>query len=479
MGSVFLAQDKMLGRQVAVKSIRVDPDMGQDEHLQLRERLLREARVAAALSHPNLVAIYDVGEDADRGEVYLVMEYVAGSTLEKMLEGKRALPAFAAIDILRPVADGLDYAHAQGVFHRDIKPSNLLILPSGKVKIADFGIAKSQGEDPLTKSGSVLGTLLYMAPEHFSGTGIGGGADQFSLAVTAYRMLTGQYPFAAASMAEYYNKVCQREPESVLTLRPELGDAVDSVFKQALAKNAGRRFADCRSFVEALSTAIVPAGVARDIPEPSPEAALPVPEPKRKFGRRYQVAAFVACLVLGTAVAVISRSDKQGIPSVIKPVPIQPQGLPGGAPPAPAKYPGASLEEAKAIPNRTKADKTDPPALSKSPAPSKAKSAAPPRAANQGKKPVSTAVPYRGPKEGRLVWIGELDAGERIEISPNGSSVGSMEGKLPGVAVKVRVSPESVKAVTPPGPENGWRSLTLQNGDQKQAYIIVIWSVIE
>src|SRR5262249_43787520 len=154
-----------------------------------------EARSAGILSHPNIITIYDMAEQGDTA--YIAMEFVAGATLEQLLAAKEPLAAERIFSILRQTAGGLDYAHRKGIIHRDIKPANIILNEAGEAKIADFGIAKISAADQLTQTGLIVGTPNYMAPEQVQGKAVTGFADQYSLTVLAYEMLTGDKPFVA------------------------------------------------------------------------------------------------------------------------------------------------------------------------------------------------------------------------------------------------------------------------------------------
>jgi eukaryotic-like serine/threonine-protein kinase len=219
MATVELARDSELGRRVAVK--RLFASLAGDSIFQTR--FLREARMAASLSHPNLVAVYDVGEE--EGLPYIVMEYVEGETLAELMARTGPIEPDRAVDLLLQVCAGLEHAHAAGLVHRDIKPQNLLIRSDGVVKIADFGIARTLQATQLTQAGTVLGTAAYLAPEQAAGDTVTAAADIYSLGVVAYELLTGRTPYAFESLADLALK--QQEPPPPLTeVPPELGRVI-------------------------------------------------------------------------------------------------------------------------------------------------------------------------------------------------------------------------------------------------------------
>jgi eukaryotic-like serine/threonine-protein kinase len=256
MATVELALDEELGRRVAVK--RLFASLAGDDIFQTR--FLREARMAAGLSHPNLVAVYDVGEDD--GLPYIVMEYVDGETLAELMAQTGPMQPDRAVDLLLQVCAGLEHAHAAGLVHRDIKPQNLLVRRDGVAKIADFGIARTLQATQLTQAGTVLGTAAYLAPEQAAGERVTAAADIYSLGAVAYELLSGRPPYTVESLADL--AVAQREPPAPIDgVSPELSRAI----LRALSADPEAR---------------PPAATfARELAEASPEvptAALPPPQ---------------------------------------------------------------------------------------------------------------------------------------------------------------------------------------------------------
>jgi serine/threonine-protein kinase len=275
MGVVYLATDPMLNRQVAVKTVDLGADMEPEEREFMRTRLLRDARAAAVLKHPNIVGIYDVFEDA--GRAYVVMEFVEGDNLAALLK-KTPLPESALIlKILRQMADALDYTHAQGVIHRDIKPANVMIDANGAAKIMDFGIARITDTRTCTPTGMVMGTVEYMAPEQILGAAVDGRADQFALAVVAYQMMTASSLFGPHTLATLTYKLVNEAPALPSTRNAALPRGVDAVLTKALSKNPVDRFATCGEFVNALARAYSDAPTAPLAPPTLPMAAVPQP----------------------------------------------------------------------------------------------------------------------------------------------------------------------------------------------------------
>lgn len=253
MGIVYRALDPAIGRTVAVKTIRLGDFQDPAERARLRERLFREARSAGVLSHPNIVTIYDIAEENDTAYVFL--EFVDGQTLEQMLAAPEPLDRERLIDILRQTAAALDYAHQKGIVHRDIKPANIMVSVDGQAKITDFGVAKIVSQQ-MTQAGTILGTPNYMSPEQIQGAQVDGRSDQYSLAVIAYEMLTGEKPHSADSLPTLLFKIAKEEPPPARRLNPTLGSEVDVVLGRALAKDPAERYRTCSEFVSALAIAV-------------------------------------------------------------------------------------------------------------------------------------------------------------------------------------------------------------------------------
>ncbi len=258
MGVVYKALDPAIGRTVAIKTIRLSDLSNPDERQRVRERLLREAQSAGVLSHPNIVTIYDVLEKEDYA--YIFMEYVNGSSLEKMLR-KRSLPESGALlHFLRQVAEALDYAHRKGIIHRDIKPANIIISEGGPgverlAKIADFGVAKFVSHE-MTHSGTMIGTPNYMSPEQIQGIPIDARSDQFSLGVVVYELLAGEKPFTAENLPALFYLICKQDAKPIEQANTTATETVGKVLQRALAKDPSQRFASCGDFIGALSMAL-------------------------------------------------------------------------------------------------------------------------------------------------------------------------------------------------------------------------------
>src|SRR5437764_2733787 len=240
MGVVYRARDPKINRVVAVKTVSL---AGQppDAELEYRERFFREAEAAGRLSHPGIVTIYDVGEEPEIRAPYIVMEFVNGPSLEKLLsEQDHTLRLEQALQLTLELAEALDYAHSQGVVHRDIKPANILITEDGHPKIADFGVAWMHQE--ITQVGEVVGSPAYMAPEQMSGKQGDARSDLFSLGVVLYSMITGFRPFQGNSAKTVVFKVMNIEPVPVTSFQTEVSPELDAIVSRAIAKDPEDRY---------------------------------------------------------------------------------------------------------------------------------------------------------------------------------------------------------------------------------------------
>jgi eukaryotic-like serine/threonine-protein kinase len=271
MGDVYRAHDPAIGRPVAIKIIRREllGGSGADQWL---ERFKREARAAGQRFHPNIVAMLDYGEE--NGLPFLAMEFVDGSSLASLLKTAGPLPLERALDIIVQVLAGLGFAHQSGIIHRDIKPSNILVPPNGSVKIADFGIARTDSSD-LTVVGDVLGTPAYVAPEQLRGDPVDQRSDLFAAAVMLFEALTGVKPFRAKTLAESMSLMERRGPEDICTLNPLVPIALKRVIERALAFDPAARFASAGELSGEIVAAIGVAPSATAGGRQSPPPALP------------------------------------------------------------------------------------------------------------------------------------------------------------------------------------------------------------
>ena len=256
MGEVFRAHDTVLHRTVALKTLARLSFFADDE---LPELFRREARAVAGLNHPNVVTVYDFGENDDR--LYLVMELLEGSDLADVIRRRMPVTWREKVELMRGIASGAGAAHASGVVHRDLKPSNIRVLPDGTPKIVDFGLARVRAAEA-TRSGRLMGTPFYMSPEQISGKPADARSDVFALGILFYELLTGERPFPAPEIHSVFFQILQREPTSVRTLDGALPAEVDAVLERALAKDPARRWADAGQLADALAelSGAAPAG---------------------------------------------------------------------------------------------------------------------------------------------------------------------------------------------------------------------------
>src|SRR5579864_2873441 len=240
MGVVYQARDPQIDRTVAIKTVSLWRQEAEEEQ-EFRLRFLNEAQAAGRLHHSGIVSIFDVGESPENRDPFIVLEYVAGESLNRILARDKKLPLATALKLAEEVAQALDYAHVQGVVHRDIKPANILVTEAGHAKIADFGIAKLNLAH-FTLPGRVMGTPAYMAPEQLSGEGVDGRSDLFSLGVILYSMITGHSPFPGSSATTVCFKVVNREPVPASSFDLDVPRLLDAVISRAMAKDPADRY---------------------------------------------------------------------------------------------------------------------------------------------------------------------------------------------------------------------------------------------
>jgi serine/threonine protein kinase len=406
MGVVYQAQDPAIGRTVAVKSIRIGEIADPREQQRVRDRIFREAQSAGVLSHSHIVTIYDIQEEGD--VAYIFMEYIEGSTLEKILLDEKPPEKEHILSLLRQTAAALDFAHSKGIIHRDIKPANIMVRRDWTAKIADFGIAKMQSQS-LTQTGLVVGTPNYMSPEQIQGKSVDSKADQFSLGVIAYEVMTGEKPFVADSLPTLLFKLVGEPAMAAVRLNPTLDVSIDAVLQKALSKDPAQRWESCSAFIAALeeqcrrhpnwttqtrgqaltaatqampakpaepvvapapvpapTPAPAPAPVAKPVPAPAPQASAPALQPvstrndapppqsnnsQSKNKMMLAAAALVAVLAIGFGVTKFGGGGNQpeaaSTPAENADVPIAPP-LPKSTNPAP--QPNAKAPEAPTPP---------------------------------------------------------------------------------------------------------------------------------
>ena len=250
MANVYLAKDIILDRNVAIKILR--GDLAGDE--KFVRRFQREALSASSLSHPNIVEMYDVGEDS--GTYYIVMEYVEGMTLKQMIKKKGALSLSEAIDIMLQITDGIKEAHDSYIIHRDLKPQNILIQENGEIKITDFGIAMALNSTQLTQTNSVMGSVHYLPPEQASGKGATIKSDIYSMGILFYELLTGKLPFKGENAVEIALKHMKNDIPSVRSDNPSIPQSVENIILKATAKNPKNRYESAKEMHEDLLTCL-------------------------------------------------------------------------------------------------------------------------------------------------------------------------------------------------------------------------------
>src|ERR671937_69154 len=235
MADVYLAEDQELGRRVAIKILN-DRHAADDQFV---ERFRREAKNAAGLSHPNIVSIYDRG--TAEGTYYIAMEFLDGRSLKEMIVGRGPAPVKVAINYARQILAAVGFAHRNGIVHRDIKPHNVLVDSEGRLKVTDFGIARS-GTSQMTEAGSIIGTAQYLSPEQARGAPVDRTSDIYSVGIVLYEMLTGTVPFTGDTPVEIAMKHISAVPEPPSAKRPDIPHDVDLVVMRALAKDPNDRY---------------------------------------------------------------------------------------------------------------------------------------------------------------------------------------------------------------------------------------------
>jgi serine/threonine protein kinase len=347
MSTVFQATDTVLERPVAIKLLA--EHLAQDEAFVARFR--REALAAARLQHPNVVQVFDSGEDPGSGRHFIVMEYVDGPSCADLLRDYKTLEVEQTVGIVRDACHGLDYAHRAGVVHRDVKPGNLLVSgETGMTKLADFGIAKAAEQTRITQVGSVLGTAAYLSPEQARGEEAGPASDIYSLGVCTYQFLAGRLPHEYGSLTELALKQQEEVVEPISTYRQEVPAELDTAVRYALEREPAARYGSALDMAraleagfhgeqtdttrrlaatsledtaatQALRTAVRPAPPPTPPPAPAPRPPAPRRE-DRPRRRRRGLAPFLALLALIAAIVVVALvvlpSDQGGVQPVNK-----------------------------------------------------------------------------------------------------------------------------------------------------------------
>jgi serine/threonine-protein kinase len=296
MANVYLAEDQELGRSVAIKIL--DGRHAADNSF--IERFRREAKNAAGLSHPNIVSIYDRGEA--EGTYYIAMEYLSGRSLKELMVSRGPTPIKIAVDYTRQILAALGFAHRNGIVHRDIKPHNVVVDPDGRLKVTDFGIARSGGTSQMTEVGSIIGTAQYLSPEQARGAPVDQRSDVYSVGVVLYEMLTGKVPFTGDTPLEIAMKHLSEVPVPPSEKRPEVPEDLDSIVLRALAKDPEDRYQTAQEMDADLS--------------------------------RLQRGLAVSSETADAATAVLAGAGISGAPTIIAPRPAAPPTAPPQAPPA-------------------------------------------------------------------------------------------------------------------------------------------------
>jgi serine/threonine-protein kinase len=469
MGRVYSAWDPKVSRVVAVKTIKPELLTSEtaDDYL---KRFRREAVAVGALSHPQVVRVFDIGDD------YLVMELVEGRTLQALIrEAGRIAPA-ETLRLIGPVAEALDQAHRAGIVHRDIKPANVIVQPDGQPKLMDFGVAHF-ASSVITVAGQVLGSPSYMAPEQIAGTKVTGRADVYSLAVVAYEMLTGQSPFQGKTITQVIYRVMHESAQPPRRLNAELPARYDDVFARALAKDPEQRYASASAFVGALDLRELEF-VLEPMPDPDEELApttrlaiptlepgstsvadevatlLEMPEPSPR-ARRRKAAALPATLALAAALAVAGigwAALRRGPEPALEPSPVRhavsPTPVPSRIPVASPTAAAVSEVSVKAVPLAVRSAPSTP----RLPAPA-------PPAPSAAPEPSPTAEPTPAPVvEGELVALdGDVTPPVRIRggaaAYPEAARAMRLEGTVAvAMIVDEHGSPTELTVVESAGP---------------------------
>jgi eukaryotic-like serine/threonine-protein kinase len=370
MAEVWLAHDPVLERLVVVKLLAPEAD---------RQRFEREARAVAALGHPNIVQLYDYGNEG--GRPYMVLEYVPGGTLTDRLPDGEHLPDAQTRAIATGIAAGLAYAHAQGVVHRDLKPGNVLFDAEDRAKIADFGIARVHGIDTLTEDGTILGTAAYMSPEQVAGEPTTAASDVYAFGILLYLMLTARLPFEAENALDLAAMQRDVEARPVRLIRPDAPADLAALATAALAKRPSARPPDGAALLSALAPPAVP-GTAVTEASDAPTRLITAPVAARRLWPRLAIAG-VVLVAAGIAVAVLAFGSPSSTPAVTT-------THPSTGPKAPTTHTGTATTS----PGPTTATSTTTPATTRTrPSTTHATTTSPPPSTRQTSTAVTTTTP--------------------------------------------------------------------------------------
>jgi hypothetical protein len=399
MAEVYLARDRRLERDIALKVL--GPRLAGDQAFAARFR--REAQAAAALNHPNVVAVYDCGVDGDVH--FIAMEHVEGPDLKRLLAERGPLPEDEALAVAAQVAAALEAAHARGMVHRDVKPHNLLLDARGVVKVADFGIARALGAGDQTTA--VLGSPAYLAPEQALGRAVDGRADLYGLGVVLFELLAGHPPFAGDSPAAVAAQHAHAPPPPLRSVAPTASPAVEAIVRRALAKDPGERFQTAGEMAAAIAAARS-ADATAAIADAAPHGALPAARSGRALPRRSLLAAALLLPPLAVALAARVRGGGAGPAPGATAV----GTVAATAPPAPTSPP-APTAVASPTPAATAT-------AAASPTPAATATPPPPSATPSPRPPTATSVPARPAPAARPPTNGdEDDEGRRPRTKGN------------------------------------------------------------
>jgi len=469
-GIVYLGRDLKMNRLVAIKTILTRELQNTPGGNELQVRLTREAQSAGSLNHPAIVTVYELAEADDI--TFFVMEYVDGPPLDTIM-GKGPIPWPRLLQILREIASGLDFAHSKGIIHRDIKPANILISSAGHAKVSDFGVAKILESASMTITGMAIGTPAYMSPEQILTKPLDGRADQFSLAVIAYEMLTGRKPFQSDSLPGLIHQILSVDPPGADQINAEITEPAASIIRRGLSKEATARYATCSEFIQALADALLFNQGTLQVPVVTQTQSVEktmAPVAPRGGGNLTRALLFLA---LGLAVAgyFYSQRHTPEVATATPPPQVAAEPAPPRMDPAVETKSEPKVEQKKKE-QKTKAAETKASAV---PPPTIAAPAVPAQAPDPG--PDQPATSYMGSPEGRFAWAGSLPAGERLIIVRNRVRMGSISGNgLPaGVPVQTEARPADIKVMQQPAANNGFRLIVVNQSGREISAFTILW----
>jgi len=350
-GVVYKASDPTIGRQVAIKVLSLENEKTEEGAPSTRDVFMREARSAGRLSHPGIVTIHDALEDPESHTCYIVEEFIPGRTLERIMLAGPLMTADKSLEIIRQIAEALDYAHRNQIIHRDLKPANIILTEDGRAKITDFGIAKIVARDAVSRTLAIMGTPAYMSPEQVKGGEVDSRSDLFSLGILLYLMLVGEKPFLGDTAAVMF-KIVYEDPTLPSKMNPVLTDGHDYLVLRCLVKDQSKRYATAREFLEDLEdvragrlprseTKIPPSELrtadrtltmSKPLVAPPPAAAVKKEEPRRPIAEILAGVAFLSLLGLGLWVIIHRHSPTSLSSAPAKAATVQTSGAQNAAP---------------------------------------------------------------------------------------------------------------------------------------------------